>query len=340
MRFVVTGGAGFIGSALVRFLVNDLGHAVLNVDKLTYAANEAALDPVSSNNLYRFAKVDIGDRETVEGLLTEFRPDGVFHLAAETHVDRSITGPEIFVETNVLGTQRLLSAVRSYLASGMAPDTFRFLHVSTDEVFGELPDDPSALFTESTPYDPRSPYSASKAASDHLVRAYVNTYGFPAVITNCSNNYGPYQNAEKLIPLTISRALEGQPLPVYGKGEQIRDWLYVDDHVRGLYEAFCKGETGQSYNIGGHNEQKNLHVVKSICAILDQHRPIPSDRGNTGRYEDLITFVTDRPGHDFRYAIDASKMKRELGWVPQETFERGLEKTVLWYIDHLTAQEN
>jgi len=335
MKLVVTGGAGFIGSALVRYLVRDLGHEVLNIDKLTYAANPAALEDAAASPLYRFAQVDILDREALQALFAEFQPDGIYHLAAETHVDRSITGPEIFIETNVMGTQRLLSAARHYIAGG-APAHFRLLHISTDEVFGELPEDPAALFREDTPYDPRSPYSASKAASDHLVRAYVNTYGFPAVITNCSNNYGPWQNAEKLIPLTISRALKGEPLPVYGKGEQIRDWLYVDDHVRGLVRVFEQGRQGESYNIGGHNEQRNIHVVKTICALLDQHRP----RADGTPHEALISFVTDRPGHDFRYAIDAAKMKAELGWVPDVTFEQGLEKTVLWYIDHLTAQES
>ena len=331
-KLIVTGGAGFIGSALVRYLVGELGHEVLNIDKLTYAANLRALDAVAGDPRYSFAQVDILDRERLQELFDGFRPDGVFHLAAETHVDRSITGPEVFVETNVMGTQRLLSAVRHYIARG-APEQFRFLHVSTDEVFGELPPDPAALFSEDTPYDPRSPYSASKAASDHLVRAYGNTYGFPAVITNCSNNYGPFQHAEKLIPLTISRALAGESLPVYGRGEQIRDWLHVDYHVRGLWQVFSRGETGRSYNIGGHNERRNIDVVETICALLDRHRPRPGG----ARHADLIQFVTDRPGHDFRYAIDASRMRAELGWVPAESFEEGLEKTVLWHLEQTEA---
>lgn len=335
MKFVVTGGSGFIGSALVRYLVGELGHDVLNIDKLTYAANQDSVAALVDDPRYSFSQTDILDRDRLLELFQSFRPDGIFHLAAETHVDRSITGPEIFVETNVMGTQRLLSAARQYLADGV-PEGFRFLHVSTDEVFGELPMDKSVLFTEETPYDPRSPYSASKAASDHLVRAYVNTYKFPALITNCSNNYGPFQNTEKLIPLTISRALAGQPLPVYGKGEQIRDWLYVDDHVRGIFEVFSRGEIGESYNIGGHNEKQNIEVVRTICALLSKHRPLNSG-GNLNSYEDLISFVTDRPGHDFRYAIDAGKMKRELNWVPAETFEQGLEKTVLWYIAQFDA---
>jgi len=332
MRFVVTGGSGFIGSALVRLLVGEMGHSVLNLDKLTYAANEASVASVAGSSDYRFEQVDILERERIEQLLAEYKPDGVFHLAAETHVDRSIENPDIFVETNVLGTQRLLAATSSYLASGTAPDRFRFLHISTDEVFGELPNDPGALFTEETPYDPRSPYSASKAASDHMVRAWVNTYRFPALITNCSNNYGPFQNTEKLIALTISRALQHQALPVYGKGEQIRDWLFVEDHVRGLYEVMIRGEIGRSYNIGGHNEKRNIDVVRTICAILDAHVPLARDAA-VASYAELITFVTDRPGHDFRYAIDASRIERELGWTPAMTFEQGLEKTVLWYVE-------
>ena len=338
MRFVVTGGAGFIGSALVRLLVGELGHDVLNIDKLTYAADLNAVASVAQHPNYRFEQVDILDSGRIDALLAEYRPDGIFHLAAETHVDRSIANPDIFVESNVLGTQRLLSSTSRYLASGTAPSSFRFLHISTDEVFGELPNDPSALFTEDTPYDPRSPYSASKAASDHLVRAWVNTYKFPALITNCSNNYGPFQNAEKLIPLTIGRALQRKPLPVYGKGEQIRDWLFVEDHVRGLYEVMTRGEIGRSYNIGGHNEMRNIDVVRTICALLDKHRPLPAGAA-FAKHEELISFVTDRPGHDFRYAIDASRIKRELGWVPNETFEQGLEKTVLWYVDQLAAAQ-
>lgn len=336
MRFVVTGGSGFIGSALVRYLVGEAGHAVLNLDKLTYAADPSALAVVAGHPHYAFRPLDILDRAGVEAALAEFRPDGVFHLAAETHVDRSIADPDVFVETNVLGTQRLLSACSRYLAGGGAPEGFRFLHISTDEVFGELPADPAALFTEDSPYDPRSPYSASKAASDHLVRAWVNTYGFPALITNCSNNYGPFQHAEKLIPLTITRALAGQPLPVYGKGEQIRDWLYVEDHVRGLDEVMRRGQPGRSYNIGGHNERRNIDVVRAICAILDRIRP-PAPSAGFASHADLISFVTDRPGHDFRYAIDAGRMRAELGWTPATAFDAGLEATVRWYAARLTG---
>lgn len=336
MKLLVTGGAGFIGSALVRFLVSDLGHDVLNIDKLTYAANQDSLASVAQDSRYQFRQIDILDREAMDRAISEFRPDGVFHLAAETHVDRSIENPDIFVESNVLGTQRLLSACTAYLASGKAPADFRFLHISTDEVFGELPQDPSALFSEDTPYDPRSPYSASKAASDHLVRAWVNTYKFPALITNCSNNYGPFQNPEKLIPLTIARALKKQPLPVYGQGLQIRDWLFVDDHVRGLYEVFTRGEIGESYNIGGHNERRNIDVVRAICALLDEY--VALEGSSIGNHSELINFVTDRPGHDFRYAIDASKMKRELDWAPLTSFDQGLDKTIRWYIDYYSRQ--
>jgi dTDP-glucose 4,6-dehydratase len=332
MKLLVTGGAGFIGSALVRFLVSDLGHEVLNIDKLTYAANQDSLTSVAKDSRYHFRQIDILDREAINLAISEFLPDGVFHLAAETHVDRSIENPDVFVESNVLGTQRLLSACTAYLSRGNAPANFRFLHISTDEVFGELSQDPTALFTEDTPYDPRSPYSASKAASDHLVRAWVNTYKFPALITNCSNNYGPFQNAEKLIPLTIARALKKQRLPVYGQGLQIRDWLFVDDHVRGLYEVFTRGEIGESYNIGGHNERRNIDVVRAICALLDKY--VALDEGSIGSHSELISFVSDRPGHDFRYAIDASKMKRELDWAPLTSFDDGLEKTIRWYIDY------
>ncbi len=334
MKLIVTGGAGFIGSSLVRYLINDFGHTVLNVDKLSYAANLEAVAAVSSRPEYQFSQTDILDQAALERIFAGFQPDGIFHLAAETHVDRSIADPDIFVRSNVLGTQHLLSATQAYLASSSRADNFRFVHISTDEVFGELSPEGRDLFSESTPYNPRSPYAASKASSDHLVRAWVNTYKFPALITNCSNNYGPFQNAEKLIPLTISNALRGKGIPVYGKGEQIRDWLFVEDHVRGLYEVFRKGQIGSSYNIGGHNEKRNIEVVRTICASLDRLRPLGSV-ADMRSYADLIEFVTDRPGHDFRYAIDASKMHREIGWTPLENFESGLEKTVRWYLDYL-----
>lgn len=330
MRFLVTGGAGFIGSALVRHLI-ERGHAVLNVDKLTYAADLSALAAVAAAPEYAFAQIDILDRAAMIAALRDFRPDGLFHLAAETHVDRSIADPDVFVESNVMGTQRLLSAVHLVMREGLLPDHFRFLHISTDEVFGELPMDPAALFTEETPYDPRSPYSASKAGSDHLVRAWVNTYGFPALITNCSNNYGPFQHPEKLIPLTITRALAGQRLPVYGQGMQVRDWLHVDDHVRGLVRVMEQGVPGRSYNIGGHNERRNIDVVRSICAALDRLAP-PAPGAGFSRHEELIEFVTDRPGHDLRYAINATRIRTELGWQPEIAFEQGLENTVAWHI--------
>ena len=336
MKLVVTGGAGFIGSSLVRHLINDWGHTVLNIDKLSYAANLKALAAVSNKAQYHFSQTDILDKPALEQLIAEFQPDGIFHLAAETHVDRSIADPDIFVRTNVLGTQNMLSATQLYLASSPKPDNFRFLHISTDEVFGELSPNGSDLFTETTPYNPRSPYAASKAGSDHLVRAWVNTYKFPALITNCSNNYGPFQNTEKLIPQTISNALKKKNIPVYGKGNQVRDWLYVEDHVRGLYEVFLKGQIGSSYNIGGHNERSNIDVVRTICATLDRLRPDDLD-GHMKSHVDLIAFVADRPGHDFRYAIDASKMHREFGWMPLESFEGGLEKTIRWYLDYLSA---
>lgn len=337
MKFLVTGGAGFIGSALVRYLIEEQGHEVLNLDALTYAGNLKSVAIVADRKEYRFEKVDIVDQKTVDELLKEYRPDGIFHLAAESHVDRSISGPDIFIKTNVLGTGHMLASARKYFESGDAPEGFRFLHVSTDEVFGELSSDGEGLFTEETAYDPRSPYAASKASSDHLVRAWINTYKLPAIITNCSNNYGYFQTTDKLIPLVISNAMRLKKLPVYGKGEQIRDWLFVEDHVRALLEVFLHGKIGDSYNIGGHNEKQNIDVVTSICTLMDELRPVASGAAIT-RHADLIEFVTDRPGHDFRYAIDASKMQRELGWTPRETFESGLEKTVRWYVTHLADQ--
>jgi len=327
MRILVTGGAGFIGSALVRYLIGE-GHQVLNLDKLTYAGNLSSLEPVSGSNLYSFVQADICDRGAIVGAIEGFRPDHIMHLAAESHVDRSITGAGDFVQTNVVGTFTLLEAARHYW-NGLAGDekaAFRFLHVSTDEVYGSL--GPDGLFEETTPYDPSSPYSASKAASDHLAKAWHRTYGMPVVVSNCSNNYGPYHFPEKLIPLNILNALEGKPLPVYGDGLNIRDWLYVEDHARALHLICSKGQAGETYNVGGRNERTNIEVVRRICAIMDELRPqdAPHDR--------LITFVTDRPGHDHRYAIDATKLETELGWKAQENFDSGIEKTVRWYLDN------
>ena len=331
MRILVTGGAGFIGSALIRHLLNNTDHQVLNLDKLTYAGNLESLSGVAENPRYQFLQADIGDSATVAQALAEFQPDALMHLAAESHVDRSIDGPAAFIQTNIVGTYALLEATRTYW-SQLDPArkaAFRFHHISTDEVYGDLHgvDD---LFTETTPYAPSSPYSASKAASDHLVRAWQRTYGLPVLITNCSNNYGPYHFPEKLIPLVILNALDGKPLPVYGNGQQVRDWLYVEDHARALLTVVTEGQVGETYNIGGHNEQKNLHVVESICALLDEMRPRA-----TGSYKEQISFVADRPGHDLRYAIDASKIERELGWKPAETFASGLRKTVQWYLENL-----
>lgn len=334
MRILITGGAGFIGSALIRHLLQNTEHEVLNLDKLTYAGNLESLTPVADSPRYRFLHADIADDERVATALAEFQPDAIMHLAAESHVDRSIDGPAAFIQTNIVGTYSLLESTRAYWLGLDAERkaAFRFHHISTDEVYGDLHgvDD---LFSETTPYAPSSPYSASKAASDHLVRAWQRTYGLPVLITNCSNNYGPYHFPEKLIPLMILNALAGKPLPVYGNGQQVRDWLYVEDHARALLKVVSAGKVGETYNIGGHNEQKNLDVVKAICALLEELAP--QKPAEITRYEELITYVQDRPGHDLRYAIDASKIERELGWVPQETFESGLRKTVQWYLDNL-----
>lgn len=334
MRILITGGAGFIGSALVRHLLNETDHEVLNLDKLTYAGNLESLASIEGHPRYRFLKADIADSEVVSRALAQFQPDAIMHLAAESHVDRSIDGPAAFIQTNIVGTYALLESTRAYWSSLNAERkaAFRFHHISTDEVYGDLHgvDD---LFTETTPYAPSSPYSASKAASDHLVRAWHRTYGLPVLLTNCSNNYGPYHFPEKLIPLMILNALEGKPLPVYGDGLQVRDWLFVEDHARALVEVVTRGQVGETYNIGGHNEQKNIEVVRGICALLEELAP--AKPAGIARFEDLITHVKDRPGHDLRYAIDAGKIERELGWKPQETFHSGLRKTVQWYLDNL-----
>lgn len=330
MKILVTGGAGFIGSAVVRYLINHTGESVVNVDKLTYAGNLESLAVEAGNDRYRFEQVDICDQAALESVFERHQPDAVMHLAAESHVDRSIEGPAAFIETNIVGTYTLLEVCRRYrggLADGRR-DAFRLHHVSTDEVYGDL-EGPLGLFTEDTAYAPSSPYSASKAGADHLVRAWHRTYGLPVVLTNCSNNYGPYHFPEKLIPLMILNALEEKPLPVYGRGDQVRDWLYVEDHARALYRVLSEGRVGETYNIGGHNEKRNLEVVESLCGLLDELAP-----RREGAYRDLITFVADRPGHDLRYAIDAGKIQRELGWVPEETFETGLRKTVQWYLEN------
>lgn len=328
MRIFVTGGAGFIGSALVRHLIGNTDHTVLNFDKLTYAGTLTTVERVADSDRYQFVQGDICDADAVRGAIASFKPDVITHLAAESHVDRSIDGPGAFIQTNVVGTYTMLAEARAYWLTldEDARKAFRFHHISTDEVYGTLGD--TGLFTEDTPYDPRSPYSASKAGSDHLVSAWGHTFGLPVLITNCSNNYGPYHFPEKLIPLMIAKALDGEPLPIYGKGDQVRDWLYVEDHVRALQAVFERGEVGRTYNVGGHNERQNIEVVKTLCAILDELRP----RADGKPYAEQMTEVADRPGHDKRYAIDASRIGDELGWHPAETFETGIRKTVEWYL--------
>ncbi|MGP9765397.1 dTDP-glucose 4,6-dehydratase [Halomonas sp. AOP13-D3-9] len=358
MNILVTGGAGFIGSAVIRYLIEQTEHAVVNVDALTYAGNLESLTAIDSSDRYTFEQADIGDAASMAAILERHQPDAVMHLAAESHVDRSIDGPAAFIQTNIVGTYTLLEAVRHYWKGlqASAPEkasAFRFHHISTDEVYGDL-EGPEDLFIEETPYAPSSPYSASKASSDHLVRAWHRTYGLPVLVTNCSNNYGPYHFPEKLIPLMILNALAGKSLPVYGNGQQVRDWLYVEDHARALVKVVTEGIVGETYNIGGHNEQTNLHVVETICEILDelvlkergvrseenpsqaQHSSLTIHHSPLTSFKELITFVQDRPGHDLRYAIDASKIERELGWTPEETFETGLRKTVQWYLANET----
>ncbi|ELA7315773.1 dTDP-glucose 4,6-dehydratase [Vibrio alginolyticus] len=333
MKILVTGGAGFIGSAVVRHIIRDTQDTVINLDKLTYAGNLESLVDVSESERYYFEQVDICDRAELDRVFSEHQPDMVMHLAAESHVDRSIDGPAAFIETNVMGTYHLLEAARQYWSNldEARQSAFRFHHISTDEVYGDL-EGTDDLFTETTSYAPSSPYSASKASSDHLVRAWQRTYGLPTLITNCSNNYGPYHFPEKLIPLMILNALDGKPLPVYGDGMQIRDWLFVEDHARALYKVVNEGEVGETYNIGGHNEKANIEVVKTICSLLEELRP--NKPAGVESYESLITYVKDRPGHDVRYAIDATKIAQELGWTPEETFESGIRKTVEWYLNN------
>ena len=330
---LVTGGAGFIGSAVVRHIIESTQDSVVNVDKLTYAGNLESLESVENNPRYAFEQVDICDAKALARVFEHHQPDAVMHLAAESHVDRSIDGPAAFIETNIVGTYTLLEAARAYWNSlnDERKAAFRFHHISTDEVYGDL-EGTDDLFTETTPYAPSSPYSASKASSDHLVRAWLRTYGLPTIVTNCSNNYGPFHFPEKLIPLMILNALDGKPLPVYGNGQQIRDWLFVEDHARALYKVVTEGKVGETYNIGGHNEKANIDVVRTICSLLEEL--VPNKPEGIAKYEDLITYVKDRPGHDVRYAIDAAKIGRELGWKPQETFESGIRKTVEWYLNN------
>lgn len=333
MKMIVTGGAGFIGSAVIRYLIEEPPEVtVINVDKLTYAGNLESLFGVEDNSNYHFEQVDICDAPAIERIFKQYQPDAIMHLAAESHVDRSIDGPAEFIQTNIAGTYTLLEAARQYWMKldDKAKASFRFHHVSTDEVYGSL--GKTGLFTETSTYQPNSPYSASKASSDHLVRAWHETYGLPVVITNCSNNYGPYQFPEKLVPLVTLNALAGKPLPIYGKGDQIRDWLYVDDHARALFKVLSQGTVGETYNIGGHNEKRNIEVVETICNILEEL--VPEHPAGVKAYKDLITHVADRPGHDQRYAIDASKIKQDLAWVPEETFESGMKKTIQWYLDN------
>jgi dTDP-glucose 4,6-dehydratase len=336
--FLITGGAGFIGSALIRFLINKTDHLVINIDKLTYSGNLQSLKVVSGNPRYKFVKGDICDKKLVSNIFRDFKPDVVMHLAAETHVDRSIDRPKEFIQTNIIGTLVLLECARQFW-NNQNKKNFLFHHISTDEVYGSLNE--TDLFTEQSNYKPSSPYSASKASSDHLVRAWHSTYGLPVLITNCSNNYGPFQFPEKLIPLMILNALDKKPLPIYGNGQNIRDWLYVEDHVRALYKVVCKGKVGETYNIGGFNEISNLDVVNLICQILDELLPLYSKKKNSSQsYKDLLTFVQDRPGHDLRYAIDASKIKNELKWRPKISFKTGIKKTIKWYLKNLDWCKN
>jgi len=337
MKFLVSGGAGFIGTAVIRHLIHDLDHQVVNVDKLTYAGNLESLESVSHSPLYTFEQIDICDSESIKRLFDQQQPDKIMHLAAESHVDRSIDGPAEFIQTNIIGTYVMLDVAKQYYSKlpEEKKQNFRFHHISTDEVYGDL-HGTTDLFTEETPYAPSSPYSASKASSDHLVRAWHRTYNFPIIITNCSNNYGPYQFPEKLIPLTILNAISGKPLPIYGKGDQIRDWLHVEDHAKALVKVLQEGKIGETYNIGGNNEKTNLEVVETICKILEELLPIKNSTLNIQNYKNLITFVADRPGHDIRYAIDATKISNELNWQPQETFETGIKKTVQWYLNNKT----